>query len=268
MPDINEVARYWDSRPCNIRHSPAPEGSLQWHYDVTDRKYLVEPHIPRFADFEAWKGKAVLDVGCGLGTMAISFARAGATVTALDVSRTSIAWASRRARMEGVEDSIEFVEADMEDFNIGPQAFDLIWAFGTIHHTPNPRAAIAQLRWYARPETVLRFMVYNRFSWKVLTIMLRERRFRDIDKVVAEWSEAQQGCPVTHTFTPAGIPALLDGYFTTTRITKEHIFPYRIEDYIQYRYVREWYWRVIPQWLFEKLEHIVGWHLCVEAKPV
>src|SRR5690348_6605188 len=65
---ITEVKEDWNRRPCNIRHSTAPVGSRQYFDEVEARKYLVESHIPRFAEFERWRGKRVLEIGCGIGT--------------------------------------------------------------------------------------------------------------------------------------------------------------------------------------------------------
>src|SRR5579859_3366150 len=57
---VDEVRTYWDRRPCNLRHSPKPVGSREYFDEVEARKYFVEPHIPRFAEFERWRGKRVL----------------------------------------------------------------------------------------------------------------------------------------------------------------------------------------------------------------
>jgi len=57
---IESVKGYWNRRPCNIRHSPKPVGTREYFDEVEARKYFVEPHIPRFAEFECWKGKKVL----------------------------------------------------------------------------------------------------------------------------------------------------------------------------------------------------------------
>jgi hypothetical protein len=51
---IADVQRYWDARPCNIRHSTKAVGSKEYFDEVEARKYLVEPHIPGFAEFDRW----------------------------------------------------------------------------------------------------------------------------------------------------------------------------------------------------------------------
>ena len=48
---IDTVQRYWDARPCNIRHSDKPVGTREYFEEVEKRKYFVEPHIPSFAEF-------------------------------------------------------------------------------------------------------------------------------------------------------------------------------------------------------------------------
>ena len=112
---VEDVRRYWDARPCNIRHSPKPVGSQEYFDEVEARKYLVEPHIPGFAEFERWAGKRVLEVGCGIGTDSINFARAGAQLTAVDLSSESLDIARQRAEVMGVADRIEFVQANAEE---------------------------------------------------------------------------------------------------------------------------------------------------------
>ena len=54
--------------------------------------------------------------------------------------------------------------------------------------------------------------------------------------------------------------------FEILSMYKEHIFPYRIPDYVQYKYVKKWYFRWMPNAVFRWLEHRLGWHLLVVGK--
>ena len=85
-----KVQAFWDDRPCNIRHSDKEIGTKQYFEEVTARKYFVESHIAEFAAFDSFTDKAVLEIGCGIGTAAQSFMEAGAKYTGIDVSARSI----------------------------------------------------------------------------------------------------------------------------------------------------------------------------------
>ena len=268
---IDRVRTYWDGRPCNIRHSPKPVGTREYFDEVEARKYLVEPHIPAFAEFERWQGKRVLEIGSGIGTDTINFARAGAGVTAVDLSEKSLDVARRRAEVFGVSDRISFIHSNAEHLTAGAPGYDLIYSFGVLHHTPHPKQAVIQTEYFARKGTEFRFMVYNRDSWKVLGIWLSRfykgvDLFATTDELVARHSEAETGCPVTYTYTPQSIRRLLAGTrWRITSIETAHIFPYRVADYVQYRYVKAFPWNVTPGPMFRWMERQCGWHLLVKA---
>ena len=270
---IQEVATFWDRRPCNIRHSPKPVGTREYFDEVEARKYFVEPHIARFAEFPRWCGKKVLEIGCGIGTDTINFARNGASVTATDISTKSLEIVEQRAEVFGVQDAVHFYCVNAENLapSLPDQTFDLVYSFGAIHHTPHPDRVIAQIRRYVRPGSVVKIMVYHRRSWKVLWILLTygKGRFWRLRELVAKHSEAQTGCPVTYCFTRREIRELFERHgFRVKEIWVDHIFPYRVTDYLAYRYRRVWYFRWMPQAVFCWLERHFGWHLCVTAEAV
>jgi 2-polyprenyl-3-methyl-5-hydroxy-6-metoxy-1,4-benzoquinol methylase len=249
-----QVRAYWNNRPCIIRHSPKPVGSKEYFDEVEVRKYRVEPHIPGFVEFPRWAGKRVPEINCGLGTDTINFARAGATVAAVDLSETSLELARRRADVLGLSNRITFYAADAErlsDF-IFPEPFDLEYSFGVIHHTPHPERVVEQVRThFVHPQSEFKLMAYHRSSWKVFWIGLVEGKsaFWRLDKLIARNSEAQTGYPVTYAYTPASIGRLLNGFHT------------------QYRYVKNWYIRNLPRRIFRALERHFGRHLCLTARP-
>jgi 2-polyprenyl-3-methyl-5-hydroxy-6-metoxy-1,4-benzoquinol methylase len=269
--EISRVREYWNSRPCNIRHSTAPIGTKEYFDQVEARKYFVEYHIPAFAEFPRWRGKKVLEIGCGIGTDTINFARAGAQVTTVDLSENSLELARKRAAVFGLDDRIRFCLGNAEQLSgfVPREPYDLIYSFGVIHHTPHPEAVLEQLHAYTQPGTTIRIMVYHRRSWKVAWILLTEGRgaFWKLQELVAKNSEAQTGCPVTYTYTRREGRELLErGGFRVTDVEVEHIFPYRISDYVKHQYVKERHFRWMPRLLFRALERRLGWHLCLTGQ--
>lgn len=267
---IGAVRDYWDRRPCNVRHSTSPKGSREYFDEVEERKYRVEPHIPAFADFTRWRGRRVLELGCGIGTDTVNFARAGAHVTAVDLSQESLDLAAQRVDTLGLAERVRFFQANGEELSgtVPLEPYDLIYSFGVIHHTPHPDRVIAELRRYLAPGGEMRIMVYHRRSWKVLWSVLGYGRgkFWKVDEIVARHSEAQTGCPVTYTYTRDQGRALLESQgLRVTEVQVDYIFPYRVPDYVEYRYVREWWFRAMPPALFRRLEQSFGWHLCLAA---
>ncbi len=268
---IERVRDFWDSRPCNLRHSPAAAGTREYFDQVEERKYLVEPHIPGFAEFERWRGRRVLEIGCGLGTDTINFARAGARVSVIELSERSLELARKRAELYGCENEIDFYHGNAEDLaSVVPvEPFDLIYSFGVIHHTPHPERVLAALPAYMAPRARLKLMVYHRYAWKVLWIVLTQGqgRFWRLQELVSRHSEAQSGCPVTFTYSRQAFKKLLAAHgFEAEEARVDHIFPYRIPDYVEYRYRKVWYFRWMPAFAFRWLERRFGWHLLVTAR--
>lgn len=269
---VAKVHDYWNARPCNIRHSPSPVGTRQYFDEVEARKYFVESHIPGFAEFERWKGKKVLEIGCGIGTDTISFARHGAQVTAVDLTEKSLEVARQRAKVFGLEDRIRFVQANAERLSeyVPVEPYDLVYSFGVIHHTPHPEKVLEQIRKYVTPESTLKIMVYNRWSWKVLWIVFvyGKGQFWKADRLIAEYSEAQTGCPVTYSYSRTGGRRFLESHgFAVARTMVDHIFAYSIPEYVKYEYKTVWYFRWMPKGLFRAVERLFGWHLCLTAHP-
>jgi 2-polyprenyl-3-methyl-5-hydroxy-6-metoxy-1,4-benzoquinol methylase len=273
LRDINEVRQYWDRRPCNIRHSTQPMGTRAYFDEVEARKYFVEPHIPCFADFERWRGKRVLEIGCGIGTDTVNFARHGADVTAVDLSAKSIDIARQRVQVYGLGDRVQFCNGNAERLSnfVPVKPYDLVYSFGVIHHTPNPGNVLDQMHHYmhhgARHDTTVKIMVYHRRSWKVLKILLDGwGQFWKLPELIATNSEAQTGCPGEtvapdlHVHSGRGREVA-----QVTDMFVDHIFPYRIPEYVQYQYVREPWFGWMPDSWFRAMERRLGWHLCITA---
>jgi SAM-dependent methyltransferase len=267
---ISAVEAFWNASPCNIRHSPKPIGTREYFDEVEQRKYFVEPHIPSFAEFDRWKGKRVLEVGCGVGTATISFARAGALVTAVELSSESAALTRKRAEVFDLEHRVQVHVGNAEKLSsfLPVETYDLVYAFGVIHHSPHPERIVDELRKYMHAQSELRLMVYSRVSYKLFWIMREENAWdmSRIDELIAKSSEAQTGCPVTYTYTADSITALLKD-FRITDISRAHIFTWDVAAYRRYEYKKDPAWAKVSDEELARLEKELGWHMLVRAVP-
>ena len=89
-------------------------------------------------DLISWKGKKVLDVGCGTGEMASLIAKKGATVVGIDYSPEAIALALSAHR----HTNLEFRVADLKQIK---EKYDVIISLGTLEHTDNPFVTLRSL---------------------------------------------------------------------------------------------------------------------------
>lgn len=271
---IATVERFWDRRPCNIRHSriSIDDRPLEYSQAVTRRKFKVEPHIPGFAGYTSWAGARVLDAGCGIGTDTIQFSKAGACVTAVDLSGASLKIARKRCVAETCIMDVRFYQADLEHMSavVPVESYDLIYSFGVLHHTPRPEKALQELLRYTKPGTIFKVMLYYRNStkaWGALWKTLGQIGTLTPDERIARFSEAQTGCPVTWTFTKRQARRLMATMgLEILELRIEHIFPYKVMAYIEYRYEKAFPWNVTPPWLFRHLQRLWGWHMLITAQ--
>ena len=255
---LEQVAEYWNRRPCNIRHSTLEVGTREYFDEVETRKYFVEPHIPAFADFPRWKDKSVLEVGCGLGTDAINFARAGADYHGIDLSEASLELARKRFEVFDLKASLQAYNAEKLSEAFAPGSFDLVYSFGVIHHTPRPDAVLREIRKVIKADGELRLMLYAKNSWKSVMI---DGGF--------DQPEAQAGCPIAFTYDKNEVRELLkEAGFKLTEVTQDHIFPYVLKEYLNYRYEAEPWFKAMPEAMFRHLERSMGWHMLIVGRPV
>jgi SAM-dependent methyltransferase len=256
-PGIGAVEAYWDSRPCNIRHSPKPVGSREYFDEVEARKHFIEPHIPNFAQFERWAGKCVLEVGCGIGTAAVNFARYGADYTGVELSKASLKLTRKRFDVYGLEGRLILCNAEELSQHVEMARYDLVYSFGVIHHSPNQRAIVEEIRKVIRDDGEFRCMLYAKNSWKDIMI-----------EAGLDQPEAQQGCPLATTYTLEMVQELFSGLFEIVSISQAHIFPYVVEKYVKYEYELQPWFKAMPPEMFAALERRLGWHMLIVGRPL
>lgn len=154
---LDQVKSYWQEHPL-LSYELGDLGSEEF-FDRFDR--IRREDVERFAwgfwEFEAFRGKRILDVGCGPGWLAVNYARAGARVTAIDLTQRAIELTRKHLQYREVHADVQ--EGNAECLTFGDETFDLVVASGVLHHTPDPEKAFREchrvLRWGGRAKITL-----------------------------------------------------------------------------------------------------------------
>ncbi len=112
--------------------------------------------LVRFAGVAA--GMRVLDVGCGTGVAAITAARQGAKVKAIDLTPQLL----ERARENGslAEVSVEWREGDAEELPFGDVEFDIVLSQFAHIFAPRPEVALKEMLRVLRPGGTIAFSTW------------------------------------------------------------------------------------------------------------
>lgn len=171
--DKLEIQKQWDKDPCGA--STATEqtpGTLDFYRAVRDYRYNVyAPWFDQVVCFEKWQDKDILEIGVGLGSDHFRFARGGNRMTALDLSQEHLRQTQRHLELEGLITTP--VYGDAEKIPFADESFDVVYAFGVLHHTPDTEAAIAEINRVLRPGGVALISLYHRYSCFLLWAIIR-----------------------------------------------------------------------------------------------
>jgi ubiquinone biosynthesis O-methyltransferase len=215
-------------------------------YDVVWTEYVPEyeaseKHWAMFYSPEEVQGMAVLDAGCGTGIFSAIFARNGAgRVVGIDISPGSLETA-RGLKEKFNLANVSFERQDMLQLPFADGTFDIVWAWGTVHHTTDPLRAISELARVLRPGGSLFLAVYKRTkltwiheiirktlvktpkrSWTALSKIMafflspvvfffkkreKSRKGEKLEELILDWYFV----PIRHYYTPDEIRDVLEG---------------------------------------------------------
>jgi SAM-dependent methyltransferase len=161
---IAEIERYWNQRIHDLEMTRHPVGSPEFFRDLDEYRFDKLHYLPQLVDFASYKGKEILEVGCGIGTDLVRFAGAGAIVTGVDLSRTAIDLAAKNFAWRGLTPR-DLRVANGEALPFADASFDVVYGHGVVQYTADPAALVRECHRVLRPGGEAIFMVYNRVSW-------------------------------------------------------------------------------------------------------
>lgn len=249
-----QVRQFWDRSPCGlIDVRNLPEGSRPFFEALEKLRYEGDDFMPRLVQFQSYAGRKVLEVGCGLGTDLIRFARSGAKVYGVDLSARSLRLASQRLEQERFGGFL--MQADAEELPFKNDVFERIYSWGVLHHTPDTQKAVDELLRVCQPGGELLVMLYHVRSLVAWQVWIRYGLFRGKPwlgprHLVARHMES----PGTQAFTIREVRRL----FSRTSRLQVRPMVTRYDARIGRR-------RFLPRWMRRFIPSGLGWFLVVRA---
>jgi len=172
---VEDVRAYWDAYPADHREPKAPEGTKEYFDMVRRLRYgEYEPFLRDIVGFEQYKGKKVLEIGCGMGSDGVSFAIAGAEYTGIDLTPHNVELARKQLECYGVTGTVRVMDA--ENLEFPDNAFDCVYSHGVIHHSLHTEAIVGHIYRTLKPGGHAHVMVYHRNSFRYYVEIMALRR--------------------------------------------------------------------------------------------
>ena len=229
--DAAAIAAYWSSNPQSYAEEHGgttfvtPDGQVVTaarrspeYFRETDRTLYAWNRpchdetgpFGRIFPYERYRGRRVLEVGCGQGGMAALWAERGAQLTAVDLNPDAIAATRERFAQRQLQGEIRQVDARQLPFADG--TFDFAYSWGVLHHSPDLPRSVGELMRVLRPGGEFGVMLYHRRSllywYQILFLegyLHGERRFLSPLELASRYTDGdrQEGNPHTWPITAA-----------------------------------------------------------------
>jgi glycosyltransferase involved in cell wall biosynthesis/ubiquinone/menaquinone biosynthesis C-methylase UbiE len=216
-----QVQDQWNDNPVGTHYAKVTEPhTRQWFEEVEAHRYgEYGPWMPSLMEFDRHPGQDVLEIGGGIGTDLSRFARHGAQVTDLDLSAGHLALAQENFTLRQLQG--RFVHHDAERLPFDDACFDLVYSNGVLHHTPNTRRVVDEIRRVLKPGGRVIVMMYAEQSlhyWRELVWRLGLERdmlkYHSMGEIMSRSVEISQNDarPLVKVYTAARLRKLFDGF--------------------------------------------------------
>lgn len=165
-----QVHEFWNHASCG-EDLYLPGSDHVAYAAQADARYLLEPYIANFAQFEAANGRRVLEIGVGLGADHQRLAQSCAELYGIDLTERSIMHTRRRLAFLGLNSNLSVGDAEHLDFPDG--FFDMVYSWGVLHHSPDTPRAVAEVHRVLKHGGEARIMIYHK--WSMIGLMLWTR---------------------------------------------------------------------------------------------
>lgn len=215
-------------------------------------------------DYKAFRGKRVLEIGCGAGAISAIFSREGALISSIDLTHTAVERTRLRFGIYQLKGNI--LQMDAEAMGFKNEIFIFVWSWGAVHHSEDTERIISEIYRVLKPKGKIAIMVYNRnsiyfwiylmlfrgvFSGKFIAHSVREICNFYSDGLIAKYYTRKQL-----------IKIFQENKFSDIKV---QVFGQKSDIYLLPRNIRAWFIRLIPKSITDWLAYNFGRFLYLTA---
>jgi 2-polyprenyl-3-methyl-5-hydroxy-6-metoxy-1,4-benzoquinol methylase len=263
--DKQRAREQWTHDPAGAIYGRAHEFGTREFFDKVERHRYQEyaPWMRGVMGFDQFAGKRLLEVGCGMGTDLLQFARGGARITGVDLTARSVETSRHHLKLYGQNG--DFALSDAENLPFAGESFDVVYSNGVLHHTPDTAAAVREIHRVLRPGGLTRVMLYYRRSWNYWIEIIMHRgllrgqllRGQTAAEIMSRYVEVNEGegRPLVKVYTQREAREL----FSMFTEVKTEVRQLTKDDFY-------FLGRLIPQSLVNALGRSIGWNVIISAR--
>ena len=254
----------WGQDPCGAEYDREHELGTREFFDEVERYRYSEyaAWMPQLMGFEKFRGARLLEVGCGMGTDLLQFARGGARCVGVDLTPRSVEITQHRFKLYGADGA--FINSDGERLPFRDESFDVVYSNGVLHHTPDTAGAIREVHRVLRPGGTAKVMLYHRNSlnyWVEIVLrrgvfgaeFLRGRSAEEIMSRVIEFSD-HDARPLVKVYSRREARALFSS-FKDVKVDVEQLTRAEL------RFLSP----LVSESLLDRLRKRIGWNVIITA---
>ncbi len=260
----------WGANPAGWTHAQDEKPGTQAFFEKVLKERFGKEHdfLPELVRYQDYKGKRVLEIGCGAGYDAYMFCKQGADYTGIDIVPENIERTKKHLSFYNLQANILEMDAEYLTFD---KKFDLVYSFGVLHHIPNIDGVLQSIKNNLTDDGEIWIALYNKYSvFYMLYLWLSDHILRGgflkesfQQRLARIEFTTSEDMPYVKVYTRRTVKKLLTKHgFSVSEIFVRKL---TMDDFPRVRFIENYY-KYVPQSFLSFLAKRWGWYLCIRAK--
>lgn len=251
-----KTQEHWGENPCGSNYSTRELLTSEYFHDIERHRYGTHPWLKELINNQHVKNKKMLEVGFGMGTDHLQFARKGALMHGIDITPRNLTVAKKLFSLRGYKSN--FITGDAEHLPYSKNEFNFVYSFGVLHHTPSIEKALKEIKRVLKPGGKAVIGLYHRHSffyfwslfirdWILKGDFLKETFKQRLSRI--EYPGTDQNLLV-NVYSKRSVKKLMKD-FKNTELMVRHLTPHEVFNIGTY----------LPKSFINKLSTLFGWYV-------